>query len=120
MDSIKVQGSWIPLNPHIHSWRSDERRQKHAVHNHYAQTDRQTDRHTHTHTHARTQLDQWLQAAQKERLELDPTYLRKIRELVVGELRNVQNSAKVHALGVRVQGVGCSGFGFMRSGQNSV
>ena len=59
----------------------------------------------HTHTHAKSQLAQWLQAAQKERLELDPTYLRKIRELTVGELRNVTNSAKVHALGIRVQGV---------------
>ena len=61
--------------------------------------------HAHTHTHAKSQLAQWLQAAQKERLELDPTYLRKIRELTVGELRNVTNSAKVHALGIRVQGV---------------
>ena len=53
-------------------------------------------------TAALARLEAWLQAAQKERLELDPTYLRKIRELAVGELRNVSNSAKVRALGIRV------------------
>ncbi len=73
---------------------------KHKVHKSLTRVRART--HTHTLTHAKSQLAQWLQAAQKERLELDPTYLRKIRELAVGELRNVSNSAKVRALGIGV------------------
>ena len=78
--------------------RESERERQNWTHTHtHTHTYTHTRTHTHTHTHARThtQLTDWLEAAHKQKLGLDPQYLKKVKELAEKELRNDVNSAKV-------------------------